>query len=307
MTIPDYQSIMMPLLKYSSDGKEHRFSDAVDHLAQQFRLTEEELRELLPSGRYPKFRNRVGWAKTYLVKARLMESQTRGSFVITNRGKDVIKSGVETIDNSFLRQYPEFLEFEKGSSSERHKEKSSTKKRDRDEQTPDERLEDVYLELRASLAQDLLEQVEQCAPSFFEKLVIDLLVSMGYGGSIEDAGRVVGKTGDEGVDGIIKEDRLGLDVIYVQAKKWKEKSPISRPEIQKFVGALQGKNAKKGVFITTGKFSEPAKEYVKNLNSKVVLIDGKQLGEFMIDFNVGVSLGQVYEIKKIDTDYFTQE
>jgi len=303
MAIPDYQSVLMPLLKIAGDGQPHKFSDACDFLSQHFNVSNEELKELLPSGTYPKFRNRVGWAKTYLNKAGLIEYPSRGAFAITQRGKDVLNSGIENIDNAFLRQYPEFLEFVKGTSKDDNDE-NGTKP---DKETPDEPLETAYQELQASLAQDLLKQTKNCTPLFFERLVIDLLVSMGYGGSIEDAGQVVGKSGDEGIDGIIKEDRLGLGIVYVQAKKWDDTNPISRPEIQKFVGALEGKNAQKGVYITTGKFSAPAKEYVKNLKSKIVLIDGKQLAQYMIDFNVGVSRRQIYEVKKIDMDYFFDE
>ena len=303
MAMPDYQSVLMPLLKIAGDGQTHKFSDACDFLAQHFNISTEELKELLPSGKYPKFKSRVGWAKTYLNKAGLIEYPNRGTFAITQRGQDVLNSGIEKIDNAFLQQYPEFLEFVKGSTSKDDNDGGTVP----DKLTPDERLETAYQELQASLAMDLLKQTKKCTPLFFERLVIDLLVSMGYGGSIEDAGEVIGKSGDEGIDGIIKEDCLGFGIVYVQAKKWDDTNPISRPEIQKFVGALQGKNAQKGVYITTGKFSAPAKEFVKNLKSKIVLIDGNQLAQYMIDFNVGVSRKQIYEVKKIDMDYFFDE
>jgi restriction system protein len=313
MAIPDYQTIMMPLMQYASDEQTHRFSDACNHLAAYFSLEEEELRELLPSGRYPVFRSRVGWATTYLTKAGLLERPTRGHFRITERGRRALQSG-EHIHNAFLRQYPEFMVFQNKpneqspqSSQPRHIDTAEIPPTAQDDRTPDELLEYAYLALRKSLVQELLDQVKQCSSRFFEILVVDLLVAMGYGGSRQDAAQVVGKSGDGGIDGIIKEDHLGLDNIYIQAKKWSDTKPISRPEIQKFVGALQGHHATKGVFITTGRFSESSKSYIKNLNSKIVLIDGEQLGQHMIDFNIGVSMQERYEVKKLDTDYFSED
>ena len=229
----------------------------VIELAKHFGITEKELHLLLPSGRYPIFRSRVSWAKTYLAKAHLLEVPIRGIFRITQRGSEVLQQNISKIDNEFLRQYPEFLEFqrrpnvepstktEKGTKSI----KSEPKPVAQEEQTPDEILGNAYLELQRSLAQDILKQIEQCTPHFFEIVVVDLLVAMGYGGGIKDAAQVVGKSGDEGINGIIKEDRLGLDTIYIQAKKWKNSNPVSRSEVQKFVGALQGRHASKGIFI----------------------------------------------------------
>jgi restriction system protein len=313
MALPDYQSIMMPLMQYASDGQIHSFAETCEHLARHFELDEDALRELLPSGRYPVFRSRVGWATTYLTKAGVLERPSRGRFRITVRGREALRHR-ETIDNTFLRQYPEFVAFHDGTDTGTAQGSPTpqiffpeTPPPVRDERTPDELLEYAYLELRKALVQELLEQITHCSSRFFEALVVDVLVAMGYGGSRKDAAQVVGKSGDEGIDGIIKEDHLGLDNIYIQAKKWSDKKPVCRPEIQKFVGALQGHHASKGVFITTGRFSESAKSYVKNLNCKVVLIDGEQLGQYMIDFNVGVSARNRYEIKKLDTDYFSED
>ena len=252
MVIPDYQSVMMPLMQYASDGQIHSFAEACEHLARHFELDEAALRELLPSGRYPVFRGRVGWATTYLTKAGLLERPARGRFRITARGRETLHRG-ETIDTTFLRKYPEFVAFQDGTNAETTQSSPTsqllfpeTPPPVRDERTPDELLEYAYLELRKALVQELLEQIMHCSSRFFEALVVDVLVAMGYGGSRKDAAQVVGKSGDEGIDGIIKEDQLGLDNIYIQAKKWSDKKPVSRPEIQKFVGALQGHHASKG-------------------------------------------------------------
>lgn len=295
MGVPNYQSIMLPLLKLAGDGEDHLMRDAFEELAEDFGLTEDDRRELLPSGTQTVWENRVGWARTYLKKAGLVEYKKRGSFTITNIGQDVLDSKPSKIDNKYLMKFPDFVEF---------KTKSKDPITD-PENTPEEILESSYQKLRDDLAQDLLNQVKNSSPQFFEKLVIDLLLKMGYGGSRKDAGEALGKSGDGGIDGIIKEDRLGLDVIYLQAKRWENTVP--RPEIQKFAGALQGQQAKKGVFITTSSFSEGAKDYANIIDSKVVLIDGDRLTQLMIDFNIGVSKITSYEVKRMDTDYFSEE
>jgi restriction system protein len=301
MTVPDFQTIMLPLLRFASDGKEHSVHEAVEKLADLFELTEEEKSQLLPSGQQPVFYNRVGWARTYLKKAGLFEDPRRGFFRITNRGKDILLRNPDRIDMNYLRQFPEYIEF-------RESTRTATETPDLDagseELTPEEALEAAYQKIREDLADEVLNAVKNSSPGFFEKLVIELLVKMGYGGSRRDAARAVGGSGDEGIDGIIDEDRLGLDRIYIQAKKWKEESTVGRPEIQKFVGALQGQRAKKGIFITTTKFSEEANRYASNIDTKVVLIDGKRLANLMIDYNVGVAQQTVYEIKSLDSDYF---
>lgn len=301
MTIPDFQTIMLPLLEVASDGKEHYIHDAVNELAQFFQLTEEEKTKLLSSGQQPVFYNRVGWARTYLKKAGLVDDPKRGYFQITTRGQKVLDSKPEKIDMKFLRQFPEYIEFRK---TTQPTDDPSEIDKTSDELTPEEALEEAYQKIREDLANELLEYVIKSTPGFFEKLVVELLVNMGYGGSRREAARAVGKSGDEGIDGIIDEDRLGLSTIYIQAKKWKDGNSVGRPEIQKFVGALQGQRAKKGIFITTSHFTESAIDYARNIDTKVVLIDGKRLSELMIDHGVGVAHSTTYEIKSLDTDYF---
>jgi restriction system protein len=299
MPIPDYQTLMLPLLRCFADGKEHSIQDLVNTLAREFSLSPEELRELLPSGKQTVFYSRVGWAKTYLAKAKLIDKVRRSHYVITSRGREVLNENPPEIKNEFLAQFPEFTEFRR---REAQKEAQSEKEIYREEKTPEEVLEEAYAELRENLAQELLDIVRQSTPAFFERLVVELLVRMGYGGSHREAARAVGQVGDEGIDGIIDQDRLGLDTIYIQAKKWDQ--CVGRPEIQKFVGALAGKRAKKGVFITTSSFSQEAVRYVSTIEAKIVLIDGKRLAELMIDYGVGVTTVTTYQLKRVDSDYF---
>lgn len=301
MAIPDFQSIMLPLLKFSADGNEHRYREAVDGLADEFALSDQERRALLPSGADEIFENRVGWAKTFLTKATLLESTRRGYFKITKTGFDVLKQNPGRVDMKFLEQFPEYKQF-RAIRRERPKELKPT---ETEEQTPEEALEAAHQNLRASLVNELLQQLRTSPPALFEKIVVELLVSMGYGGSRKDAGQAIGKTGDEGIDGIIKEDRLGLDIVYLQAKRWQ--NTVGRPEIQKFAGALQGQRAKKGIFLTTSDFSSEAQEYAARIEAKIVLINGEQLAQFMIDNNVGVAPVASFEVKKLDLDYFAEE
>lgn len=301
MSIPDFQTLMLPLLELSSDGEIHYIHDAVDQLADKYSLSDEERGKLLPSGQQPIFYNRVGWARTYLKKAGLLEDPKRGYFRITERGKNVLKDNPSKIDMKFLRQFPEYIEFRQINRSETEEEIPDE---DFEDLTPEEALESAYQRIRKDLSEELLSYVLRSTPGFFEKLVVQLLVKMGYGGSQRNAARAVGQTGDEGIDGIIDEDRLGLDTIYIQAKKWSPNSSVGRPEIQKFVGALQGKRAKKGVFITTTSFSSEAIDYAKRIDTKVVLVDGRRLTDLMIDHGVGVTTRANYELKDIDTDYF---
>ena len=289
---------MLPLLQLACDGDVHYIHDAVNKLAESFSLTDEDKSILLPSGQQPIFYNRVGWARTYLKKAGLIEDPKRGYFQITERGKDVLKGNPDRIDMQFLRQFPEYVEFRKIT-----KEPGPTGG-DLENLTPEEALENAYQSIRKDLSEKLLEYVLGSSAGFFEKLVVELLVKMGYGGSQRNAARAVGQSGDEGIDGIIDEDKLGLDTIYIQAKKWKQGTSVGRPEIQKFVGALQGKRAKRGIFITTTKFSDDAREYARMIDTKVVLIDGPQLTDLMIDYGIGVATLTSYEIKSLDTDYF---
>jgi restriction system protein len=306
MAIPDFQSIMLPLLQYAGDGREHSLHEAHDYLADHFGLTSEEVNELLPSGVQRKFYNRVGWARAYLIKSGLIVSTRRGYFQITDRGKQVLAENPDRIDMKYLERFPEYRKYKTARRSSAKENKTDQQKTATEEsKTPQESLEEAYQEMRETLAQELLQKVMESPPAFFERLVVELLVAMGYGGSLSDAARAVGQTGDEGIDGIIDEDRLGLDTIYIQAKRWQ--GTVSRPEIQKFVGALQGKRARKGIFITTSDFSRGARDYVSMIDTKVVLIDGRRLTEYMIDYNVGVSTVSKYEIKRIDTDYFENE
>ncbi len=299
MAIPDYQTVMLPLLKFAGDEKEHSTREAIDKLAEYFDLTTAELSELLPSGQQATFANRVGWAATYLKKAGLLDSTRRSHFEITPRGLGVLQQNPEKINVKFLKQFPEFIAFQ---SKKVQLEAIANSENSESTQTPEELMEAANQSLREDLATDLIQQIMSCSPAFFEQTVVDLLVRMGYGGSRKDAGQAVGKSGDGGIDGIIKEDRLGLDVIYIQAKRWE--GTIGRPEIQKFVGALFGQRAKKGVFITTSSFTSDAIQYAATIDSKVILISGEDLAKLMIDFNIGVSPIRTYEVKRIDSDYF---
>lgn len=302
MPIPDYQTCMLPLLQFLADGNEHSLRESEEALAKVFGLSPAERAERLPSGQQGIFINRIGWARTYLKKAVLIESPRRAIFRITERGKQALAAKPIRIDAKYLEQWPEFLEFRDSSRTSQEPEQSSGSVTPTT--TPEESLELAYLGLREQLSQELLSRVLSCSPTFFEQLVVELLVKMGYGGSRKDAGERIGQTGDGGIDGIIKEDRLGLDTIYIQAKRWQ--GTVGRPEIQKFVGALQGQRAKKGVFITTSTYSNDATVYVSNIDTKVVLINGKQLSDLMIDFEIGVSVAASYTVKKIDSDYFEE-
>ena len=300
MAIPDAQSIMLPLLELAGDNQIHRVRDAVDLLGDRFRLTDEERRARSSDDQSPRFYHRVSLAREYLRKAGLLEGPGRGQFRITEPGRRVLNSRPSRVDLRFLRQlegFPDTVVREGPLAAPDEKPPETAV-------TPEEALQAAYETLRNSLAEALLEQVMQASPAFFELLVVDVLVRMGYGGSRKDAGEAIGSAGDEGIDGIIKEDRLGLDIIYIQAKRWK--STVGRPEVQRFAGALQGKRARKGVFITTSAFSREAVEFAGSIETKVILIDGKQLAELMIDHGVGVRTDATYELKRIDADYFPE-
>jgi len=299
LAVPDYQSVMLPLLRYSSDGQEKRFSETVADLAEKLGLTDEDLSEQLPSGTQSLFTNRVGWALTYLKKAELFESTGRGLYRLTTRGADVLASNPSEINIRFLKQFPEFVAFQK---KQKPVPSGDVEDNGGDERTPEEVLELSYQELRRALGEDILAKVKAAPPVFLEKLVVQLLVAMGYGGTRKDAGQAVGRSGDGGVDGIIKEDKLGLDAIYIQAKRWD--NVVGRPAIQAFAGTLDGNRARKGVFITTSWFSSEALEYVKIIEKRIVLIDGDQLAQLMIDHNVGVTEDKTFVVKRLDLDYF---
>jgi restriction system protein len=311
MTIPDFQSIMLPLLIQTKDDKEHTLRDMIDILSKEFNLSEQDRETLLPSGRQLRFDNRVGWAVFYLRKAQLLMTPERGKIKITSRGLDVIKQTPDLIDIRYLTKFKEFQEFRnsKGTDLASTSIEEGLTREDttiKETQTPEEAMDTAHQSLQQALSSEILSTINNCSPSFFEKLVIDLLVKMGYGGTRLDAGKAIGKSGDEGIDGIINEDRLGLDVIYVQAKRWNQDSVIGRPEIHKFAGALLGQRAKKGVFITTANFTKDARDYASKIESKIILIDGTSLCQLMIDYNVGVNLVTTYELKRLDSDYFSE-
>ncbi|MBN1643176.1 MAG: restriction endonuclease [Anaerolineae bacterium] len=299
--IPNYEALMLPLMRLASDGEEHSMREGIDVLAEQFRLSDQQLRELLPSGRQTTFENRVGWAKTYLKKAGLLDAPRRGAFRITPRGRQALLQHPTRIDRDDLMQYPEFVAFQ----SPRASSGSPSFEEQPSERTPEEDIEAAYQQVQEQLAQELLQTVKSCSATFFERLVVDLLVRMGYGGTRRDAGQAIGGSGDGGIDGIIKEDRLGLDILYVQAKRWD--GTVGRPQIQQFVGALQGQRARKGVFITTSDFSQTAREYVSHLDTKIVLIDGATLAQLMMDHDIGVNTVATYCLKRMDSDYFIEE
>lgn len=301
MSIPSYEDIMLPLLKFLEQGEERSLREAVEALAEEFRLAPEERKELLPSGQQPVFANRVGWARTYLKKAGLVESTRRGYIRITDRGREALRASPHRVDNQYLVKFPEFREFR----ARRATTETDVLLREEQPATPEEQLARLQEHLRQDLASELLERVRQSSPSFFEQLVLRLLVAMGYGGTFEDAARAVGRSGDGGIDGVIYEDRLGLDVVYLQAKRWDR--PVGRPEIQAFVGALHGHHARKGVLITSGSFTKEARDYAANIETKIVLIEGLRLAELMIEYDVGVSTTMIYKVKKVDLDFFSGE
>jgi restriction system protein len=300
--IPDFQKIMLPFLNLLMDGTEHSTIETNEYLAKYFGLTEDEVNQYLPSGSQKIFSNRVAWTKSYLKMYGLLEPTKRGCYKISDNGKQFMLQNPTEVNVKILKQWAS-----KNSDKSRSTEGSESEENDVNHEitTPEEQLESNYLLIRQKVAQELLQKIKSSSPSFFENLVVDLLVKMGYGGSFKDAGKSIGKSGDEGIDGIIKEDKLGLDIIYVQAKRWE--NVVGRPEIQKFVGALAGQGAKKGVFITTSWFTKEAKEYQPKNDTKIVLIDGEQLAELMIDHNLAVSTVNVFEIKRIDYDYFEIE
>lgn len=305
MAIPDYQEIMLPLLELTADGEIHTLRGVKDTLADKFSLTPEEAAEMLPSGQQTKFHNRLGWAKTYLKGAALLDQVRRGHFQISPRGREVLQSSPSRIDNEFLSQFPEFQEFKGRSGTNGGRlESSVTTEAASGGQTPEEVFQSAYEQIRSDLAGELLDEVRSRSFQFFEKLVLELMLAMGYGGPQSKASLTSGGA-DGGIDGIINEDRLGLDIIYLQAKRWE--AQVGRPEIQKFVGALHGKRARKGVFMTTSTFSRDAYEYAETIDPKVVLVDGRLLAQYMIDYSVGVSTEKSYDVKRIDSDYFVDE
>ncbi len=301
MAVPDFQNMLLPFVRTLLDGEVYHLSEISDRLGQELQVSEEDRKEMLPSGKQKRFNNRVGWAGKYLSEAGLVERVERGKYRISELGKKVIleeKPGY--IDVKYLKQYEGVKEFLGDKSGN-----GGTKTLEEGQATPEEALSASYQRLRGELSQELLREINNHSPEIFEQLVVDLLVSMGYGGTRKDAGQAIGKTKDGGVDGIIKEDKLGLDVIYVQAKRWQ--SPVGRPLVQAFTGSIEGHKARKGVFITTSSFSQEAREYVKNIEKRIILIDGKTMVDLMMDYGVGVVEVDRYVVQKIDLDYFIEE
>lgn len=303
MSIPDFQSVMRPVLEAVRDGVAIPLSVLRESIADIFQLTEEERKERLPSGHQTVINNRVGWARTYLNKAGLLTIPSKGMVQITARGREALANGPERITVAWLKQFPEFADFH--TAKPQSVDVLGVVEVEAAETTPDEQLAEAHQALVQSLADELLAQVRAATPGFFEQLVVDLMLAMGYGGSRKEAGKATQATNDDGIDGIIKEDKLGLDVIYLQAKRWT--NTVHRPEIDKFIGALTRQRARKGVFITTSEFSAGAREAALGLDIKVVLIDGVELARLMVENNLGVSVKQVYEVKQLDSDYFAEE
>lgn len=300
MPIPDYQECMLPVLDAIADGAEHHIRDVTKVVADHFCLSDDERTVQLPSGQQSVIANRVAWAKTYLKNAGLLENTRRGVVRISASGKSVLVKRPQRIDTAFLRQFEGLSEFLKKSRPAMASGESTTVNA-----TPEEALEESYSALRNALAVDLIDRVKSCSPQFFERLVVELLVAMGYGGSLVDAGKAIGRSGDGGIDGIIKEDKLGLDVVCIQAKRWDR--TVGRPEVQAFVGSMEGLRARKGVLITTASFSKEAEDFVTRIERKIVLIDGKQLAQLMIDHDVGVAVARTFSVKRMDLDYFEEE
>jgi len=299
LAIPDFQSLMVPMLRLARDGDEHTLAGSVEALASEFSLTPAELAQANPSGRARTFYNRVAWASTYLRAALLLESTGRGRFRITERGTSVLAKAPTRIDIPYLNQFPEF----KASRDRSDKSPADTVAvATATEQTPEEAFEASYGSIRAAIEQELLARVKAASPAFFEQLVVDLLVAMGYGGSQADAGRAIGQSGDGGIDGVIKEDRLGLETLYLQAKRWE--GTVGRPVVQAFVGSLAGQHARRGVLITTSDFSAEARKYVEGIEQRIILMDGTDLARLMFEFGVGVTpIGSPYVLKRVDLDF----
>lgn len=306
MAIPDYQTLMLPVLKAAADGSEQRIRDVIESLAHQFRLTEEERRQLLPSGRQATFDNRVHWAKGYLTQARLLEATQRGRFRITERGREALAANPSRIDNNFLQNYPEFVEFRRRTPGSFEMPLAGNVEISTNSATPDELLRSTMKQIEQTLKKDLLDRVIASPAAFFEKLIVILLLSMGYGGAREEAGQVVGRSGDGGIDGVIDQDRLGLDRVYIQAKKYAPENAVSEPEIRAFSGSLGAAKANKGVFVTTSYFTQPAQAFAERHPFRIVLVDGEELAGLMLRHNVGARVDETLFLKKLDEDFFAE-
>ena len=304
MAVPGYQEFMFPILKFLSDEQVKSKRSIIDAMAVNFKLTEQELNETLPSQTQPTYENRIGWAITYLKKAGLLASPTRANFQITQEGKKIVDDNITNLNAKYLEKYESFLEFQKLT----HKQNNKTNEiNTQDNAAPLENIINNYEILKKKVCDDLLNKILEQSSDFFEQLVVDLVVAMGYGGSKEETIKATQKTKDEGIDGVIKEDKLGLDNVYLQAKRWQKGNVVGRPEIQKFVGALAGQGARKGIFITTSTFTKEALEYKPRNDTTIILVDGQKLVEYMYEYNIGVNLEQKFEIKRLDSDYFEFE
>ena len=297
---------MRPLLVLHEDGAEHAVADAREQIAQQFELTAEDRAERLPSGRVTTLQNRVGWATTYLFRTGLLERPRRAHYRITERGREVLAENPERVDKRVLGKFPELEEFI-GSRGEREEPAVTAPEDAEPTGTAEERMAAADKELRDVLAAELLDRIEEGSWEGFEQLVLDVLGKMGYGGLEGSVERIGGHGSDEGVDGVVRQDKLGLELIYIQAKAWKRDHPVRRPDVQAFVGALHGKGATRGIFVTTSRFTDEAQQYADTVQSRVILIDGRRLADLMIEYGVGVTLRQKFEIKSVDIDYFEPE
>jgi len=303
MAIPDYETLMLPMLKYGDAGV-ISFKDAVAKASDDFHLSDEERQETIPSGPEPLIKNRTGWAITYLVKANLLHRPKRAYFTITDKGKEVLASNPTAINRKYLEQFPEFMQFLKKKKVSKSSETAASE--DSSAITPEERIGVAYDEITSEIESELITKILESSPEFFERVIVNLLVSMGYGGSYEQAGEHLGKSGDGGVDGVINEDKLGLDLIYVQAKRYAPENSVGRPAIQAFAGSLLGFGANKGVFVTTSSFSKHAYEYARGVPQRIILIDGEKLTALMLENNVGVRVNRTIKLKKIDEDFFIE-
>lgn len=306
MAIPDYQALMLPTLRLAA-AAETRVPEVATAIANELGLTEAEQEELLPSGRQRLLNNRIHWAKTYLTKAGLLDVPSRGRFIASNEGRALLQSNPGKIDLETLKRYPLFIQFYSASSTSSPDEAPIAHAAAEGTATPEEQIVAAHTVLHAALAADLLQRIQSQSPTFFESVIVDLLVSMGYGSSHADAAQRLGRTGDGGVDGVIDQDRLGLDRIYVQAKRYAPHVSVGRPEVQSFVGSLVGLGATRGVFVTTSNFSSLAIDYVRNLPQRVILVNGSKLADLMIEHGVGVRVSRSFDVKRVDEDFFVDD
>lgn len=306
MAVPDFQSLMLPVLRAAADG-DISSSELRERIAADLGLSADDLAEMLPSGRAPTFANRVAWATFFLQRAGLLERVSRGVYRITDAGRRLLAEQPDRVDMRLLERYPAFIEWRQTSAAGAASERGPTAAAEIvAARTPEEQIDASFKSLGAALEEDLVERVREMSPGFFERLIVDLLIAMGYGGGRAEMGQAIGRSGDGGIDGIIKEDALGLDIVYVQAKRYGAQNTVRRSEVQSFAGSLDGVGATKGIFVTTSSFSQGACEFVERIAKRIVLVDGTELARLMIQHGVGVRIRTTYELKKVDEDYFTE-